>query len=360
VGVASQLLNPEHYHDITGTVRAEYAHLRQKHAGRTARKRLQPLAAARANSFKSDWQSYTPPQPSFIGVKLYDDVDLAVVRPFIDWTPFFSTWELVGKYPRILEDALVGEAARQLFEDAQKMLDRIVDENLLTARAVVGLFPAASTGDDILLHNGEELPNAIHCLRQQMEKPPGRPNYCLADFIAPLDSGKQDFIGLFAVTAGIGLEEVVAHFEAQHDDYCAILSKALADRLAEALAEYMHKLVREELWAYAQPQPVDNESLIHEAYQGIRPAPGYPACPDHTEKGELFRILQATDATGIKLTDSFAMMPAASVSGYYFSHPQASYFGLGRINRDQVEDYARRKGMDVATIERWLAPNLAY
>ncbi len=193
-----------------------------------------------------------------------------------------------------------------------------------------------------------------------MEKPPGRPNYCLADFIAPQESGKQDYVGLFAVTAGIGLDKLVAHFEAQHDDYCAILSKALADRLAEALAEYMHKRVREELWAYAEPQPLDNGALIRGEYQGIRPAPGYPACPDHTEKGELFRILDATDAAGIELTESFAMLPAASVSGYYFSHPESAYFGIGRVNRDQIEDYAVRKGMDVATIERWLAPNLGY
>jgi 5-methyltetrahydrofolate--homocysteine methyltransferase len=360
VGVASQLLSPEQRDEIAASVSAEYANLRQKHTGRTARKRLQPLATARANSFKADWQTYTPPAPTFTGVKLFDEVDLEKVRPYIDWTPFFATWELAGKYPQILEDAKVGEAARQLYDDAQQMLERIIAEKMLTARAVVGFFPAASAGDDILLQNGERSPETIHFLRQQMEKPPGRPNYCLADFVAPQESGLQDYVGLFAVTAGIGLEEVVAHFEAQHDDYCAILSKALADRLAEALAEYMHKRVREELWAYAQPQAVDNEALIREEYQGIRPAPGYPACPDHTEKEDLFRLLDATDATGIKLTESFAMMPAASVSGYYFSHPKSAYFGIGRVNRDQIEDYARRKGMDIATVERWLAPYLAY
>jgi len=360
VGVASQLLNPEQRDELGGSVRAEYANLRQKHAGRTARKRLQPLADARANSFKPDWLAYTPPTPAFTGITVFDDVDLNEVRPFIDWTPFFTTWELAGQYPKILEDPTVGEAARQLYDDAQKLLDRIIAEKLLTAKAVVGLFPAASVGDDIVLHNGGDAPRTIHCLRQQMEKPPGRPNYCLSDFIAPLESGKQDTVGMFAVTTGLGLQEVVAGFEAQHDDYCAILSKALADRLAEALAEYIHKRVREELWAYDVPGPLDTGALIREEYQGIRPAPGYPACPDHTEKGELFRILDATQAAGITLTESFAMMPAASVSGYYFSHPQAAYFGLGRINRDQVEDYARRKGMDVTIVERWLAPNLAY
>jgi 5-methyltetrahydrofolate--homocysteine methyltransferase len=240
------------------------------------------------------------------------------------------------------------------------LLDRIIAEKLLTARAVIGLFPAASIGDDVAFENGAAESQTIHFLRQQMEKPPGRPNYCLADFVAPLESGKQDHIGMFAVTAGIGLEKVVAHFEAQHDDYCAILSKALADRLAEALAEYMHKRVREDLWAYAEAQPLDNGALISEEYQGIRPAPGYPACPDHTEKGELFRILDVSQAAGIELTESFAMLPAASVSGYYFSHPQAAYFGIGRINRDQIEDYAERKGMDVTIVERWLAPNLGY
>ena len=255
---------------------------------------------------------------------------------------------------------MIGEAARQLYEDGQRMLDRIIAEKLLQAKAAIGLFPAAGVGDDIVVNNGEGTLTVIHCLRQQMEKPPGRPNYSLADFVAPQDSGKEDYVGMFAVTAGIGLDELVAHFEAQHDDYCAILSKALADRLAEALAEYMHKRVREELWAYSEPVALDNDALIREEYRGIRPAPGYPACPDHTEKGELFRVLDASQTAGIKLTESFAMLPAASVSGYYFSHPQAAYFGIGRINRDQVEDYARRKGMDVAVVERWLAPNLAY
>jgi 5-methyltetrahydrofolate--homocysteine methyltransferase len=360
VGVASQLLSPEQRDGLAHAVREEYAAIRVKHAGRTARKRLRSLAEARANRFQPDWRAYQPPTPAFTGVKLFESVDLQEIRPYIDWTPFFSVWELAGKFPRILQDPQVGEPARQLYDDAQELLDRIIAEKLLTAKAVIGLFPAASDGDDIVLQNGEEKPAVIHCLRQQMEKPPGRPNYSLADFVAPRESGKQDFVGMFAVTAGIGLQEIVADLEAQHDEYCAIMAKALADRLAEALAEYMHKRVREELWAYADAQTFDNEALISETYPGIRPAPGYPACPDHTEKGELFRILNAQQAAGITLTESFAMLPAASVSGYYFSHPQAAYFGIGRINRDQVQDYAQRKGIDVATAERWLAQNLAY
>jgi 5-methyltetrahydrofolate--homocysteine methyltransferase len=360
VGVASQLLSPEQRDGLAHAVREEYAAIRVKHAGRTARKRLRSLAEARANRFQPDWRAYQPPTPAFTGVKLFESVDLQEIRPYIDWTPFFSVWELAGKFPRILQDPQVGEPARQLYDDAQELLDRIIAKKLLTAKAVIGLFPAASDGDDIVLQNGEEKPAVIHCLRQQMEKPPGRPNYSLADFVAPRESGKQDFVGMFAVTAGIGLQEIVADLEAQHDEYCAIMAKALADRLAEALAEYMHKRVREELWAYADAQTFDNEALISETYPGIRPAPGYPACPDHTEKGELFRILNAQQAAGITLTESFAMLPAASVSGYYFSHPQAAYFGIGRINRDQVQDYAQRKGIDVATAERWLAQNLAY
>ncbi len=360
VGVASQLLNPEQRDEFALQVKDEYANLRQKHAGRTSRRRLRPLAEARANRFKADWAAYNPPVPVFTGVKVFDDVDLANLRPYIDWTPFFSAWELAGKFPQILDDAVTGEAARQLYEDGQRMLDRIISEKLLTAKAAVGIFPAAGVGDDIVVNNGEGALSVIHCLRQQMEKPPGRSNYSLADFVAPQDCGKEDYVGMFAVTAGIGLDQLVDHFEAQHDDYCAILSKALADRLAEALAEYMHKRVREELWAYSEPAGLDSGALIREEYRGIRPAPGYPACPDHTEKGELFRVLDASKAVDISLTESFAMLPAASVSGYYFSHPQAAYFGIGRINRDQVEDYARRKGMDVSVLERWLASNLAY
>ncbi len=360
VGVASQLLSAEHRDAFINATRDEYANIRTKRAGRTSRKPLRALEDARANRFKADWSSYEPPKPAFIGTRVFDDIDLSELVDYIDWTPFFSTWELTGKYPRIFEDEVVGESAKALFKDAQAMLRQIIDEKWLTAKAVIGLFEANSVGDDIVVQNGVGTLTTIHTLRQQMEKPPGRPNYALADFVAPKETGKQDYVGMFAVTAGIGLDVVVARFEADFDDYNAIMAKALADRLAEALAEYMHKRVREDYWAYATPEPLNNEALIKETYRGIRPAPGYPACPDHTEKGELFRVLDAERQAQICLTESFAMMPAAAVSGYYFSHPESAYFGLGRINKDQVEDYAQRKGMDVATIERWLAPNLGY
>jgi 5-methyltetrahydrofolate--homocysteine methyltransferase len=360
VGVASQLLNAEQRDEFTQDVADEYAMLQKRHAGKSARKPSRPFAEAQANGVKINWDGYTPPVPTFTGVRAYKDIDLALVRPYIDWTPFFAVWELAGKYPAILDDPVVGEAARQLCEDASAMLDRIIAEKWLEARATVGFFPAASTGDDVVLSVANGQTSTVHFLRQQMEKPPGRPNNSLADFIAPQGSGKNDYLGLFAVTAGLGLDEVVARFEADHDDYNAIMAKALADRLAEALAEYMHKQVREQLWAYEEAVPFDNETLIQEAYRGIRPAPGYPACPDHTEKGELFRLLDAPGTANMTLTESYAMLPTAAVSGYYFSHPESAYFGVGRIDRDQVEDYAARKGMDIATVERWLAPNLGY
>jgi 5-methyltetrahydrofolate--homocysteine methyltransferase len=365
VGVASQLLSPEQREGFTADVRAEYASIRAGREGRGSRKPLATLADARANRLKTDWSAYAPPAPARPGITRLDDIDLAEVRAYIDWTPFFTTWELHGKFPGILNDAIVGETARHLYHDAQAMLDCMIEERWLRAKAVVGLFPAASTGDDIIVYDGAgrpatELPlTTIHCLRQQMERPPGRPNLSLADFIAPVETGVRDHVGFFAVTAGLGLDEVVRRFEATHDDYNSILAKALADRLAEALAEMVHARVRRELWGYAPDEALENDALIAEAYRGIRPAPGYPACPDHTEKGELFRVLDATGQAGISLTESYAMLPAASVSGYYFSHPAAAYFGIGRIGRDQLEDYAARKGMDLATAERWLAPVLS-
>ncbi len=360
VGVASQLLNAEQRNEFAMGVADEYAMLQKKHEGKSGRKPSRPYAEARANHAKINWDGYTPPTPIFTGIRTFEKIDLAQLRPYIDWTPFFAVWELAGKYPAILDDPIVGESARHLCEDASAMLERIIAEKWLEARAAVGFFPAYSTGEDVVLavENGQT--STVHFLRQQMEKPPGRPNNSLADFIAPEGSGKQDYLGLFAVTAGLGLDEVVARFEAEHDDYNAIMVKALADRLAEALAEYMHKLVREQLWGYEEPVPFDNVALIQEAYRGIRPAPGYPACPDHTEKGELFRLLDAPRTAGMSLTESYAMLPTAAVSGYYFSHPESAYFGIGRVDRDQVEEYARRKGMDVATAERWLAPNLGY
>ena len=363
VGVAAALLSQEQKADYAATVKTEYAALRQQHAGRRERAVLRPLAEARANKFPVDWANYTPPVPTFTGLRVFPDYDLTALIPFIDWTPFFKTWELAGKYPQILDDAVVGESARQLFADAQTMLNTLVQAKQLTANAVIGFFPANTAGDDIILYTDESRTtqlSAFHTLRQQMEKPPGRPNYALSDYIAPAETGLPDYLGLFAVTAGIGLDELVRQYEADHDDYHAILAKALADRLAEAFAEHLHQRVRREFWGYAPDEALDNDALIAEKYRGIRPAPGYPACPDHTEKGTLFCLLEAEKKAGICLTESYAMWPAAAVSGFYFSHPQSQYFGLGRIDRDQVADYAARKGMDVATVERWLASNLAY
>jgi 5-methyltetrahydrofolate--homocysteine methyltransferase len=282
---------------------------------------------------------------------------------YIDWTPFFRTWELAGAYPGILEDPVVGTQARQLLSDAETLLARIMRERLLRARAVVGLYPANAVGDDVEVYadaTRASVAATMRGLRQQFEKPPGRPNLCLADFVAPKTSGLPDYVGAFAVTAGHGLDALVAEFERLHDDYGAILAKALADRLAEALAERMHERVRRELWGYAQGEGLDNAALIAERYRGIRPAPGYPACPEHTEKRTIFALLEAEAAAGMTLTESCAMLPTASVSGWYLAHPEAQYFGLGRIGRDQVEDYARRKGMSLTEAERWLGPNLAY
>jgi 5-methyltetrahydrofolate--homocysteine methyltransferase len=363
VGVVAKLLSASEGEAFAAGVAEEYATMREKHAGRRAVKRLRPIEEARGNRYEADWVGYEPPAPTFLGRRTFDDYDLAEISRYIDWTPFFKTWELSGRYPAILDDALVGETARGLFRDAQAMLGCIIEEKWLRAKAVLGLYRANSAGDDIVLYGADDGrgPLAIiHTLRQQMEKPPGRPNYALADFVAPRAAEVRDYIGAFTVTAGIGLETLVQGFEREGDDYQAIMAKALADRLAEALAELMHQRVRREFWAYAPEESLDNEALIAEEYQGIRPAPGYPACPDHTEKGILFDLLKAPAEAGVTLTESFAMRPAASVSGYYFSHPDASYFGVGRIGRDQVADYAARKGMTMATAERWLAPVLGY
>jgi 5-methyltetrahydrofolate--homocysteine methyltransferase len=294
---------------------------------------------------------------------VFDDVPLDDLLGYIDWTPFFRTWELAGSWPTIVDDPVVGDQARQLLADARALLDRIVRERLLRARAVVGLYPANAVGDDVELYADDarrDVVAVLHGLRQQFEKPPGRPNQCLSDFVAPRDRGIADYAGAFAVTAGHGLDALVAGFERAHDDYSSIMAKALADRLAEALAEWAHERVRRELWGYAPGEALDNTALIAERYRGIRPAPGYPACPEHTEKRTLFALLDAERTAGMTLTESCAMLPTASVSGWYLAHPEAQYFGLGRIGRDQVEDYARRKGMTVADAERWLAPNLAY
>ncbi len=362
VGVVASLVSPTERAKVEAETRAEYVRIREQFArGREAKART-PIAAARANRLPLDWAGYAPPRPSFLGVRAFGPYDLAELSRYIDWTPFFATWELVGRYPAILEDEVVGEAARSLFQDAQAMLKRIVGEGWFEARGVVGFWPANADGDDIVLWTDETrgVERArLHTLRQQMVRAEGRPNVALADFVAPV-GGPPDYVGGFAVTAGIGELEVAAKFKAAGDDYSAILATALADRLAEAFAEAMHHRVRAELWGYAPGEAFALDRLISEQYRGIRPAPGYPAQPDHTEKATLFSLLDATRNSGIELTESFAMTPPASVSGIYFAHPEAHYFGVGKIERDQAEDYARRKGWKLAEAERWLAPILNY
>ncbi len=302
--------------------------------------------------------------PTFLGIKSFDDYPLRELVPYIDWMPFFNAWEFAGKFPDILQDKVVGEAASSLYADATRMLNQLIEEKWLKARAVIGFFPANSVADDDINVFADDSRQGValrlHNLRQQKSKPQDQAQLCLSDFIAPTHSGRADYLGAFAVTAGIGIEEHVARFEAQHDDYSSIMLKALADRLAEALAERLHERVRREFWAYAPREHLDNVGLIREEYQGIRPAPGYPACPEHTEKALLWRLLDADRTAGIRLTESFAMFPTAAVSGFYFSHPKAHYFGVGQIDRDQVLSYAQRKGFTVNEAERWLAPILGY
>ncbi len=362
VGVVSSLLSDETRDGVIAKTRADYATLADGHARGQAEKRRTPIQAARANRETIDWSNYQPPKPSFLGTRVFESYDLGELARYIDWTPFFQAWELKGAYPRILDDEKYGAAARPLFEDAQAMLKQIVAEKWLTAKAVVGFWPANAVGDDIKLYTDDTRAKELatfHTLRQQMTRDNDRANLALSDFTAPKDSGLADYLGGFVVTTGIGEEDVAARFERANDDYSKILVKALADRLAEAFAEALHEKVRRELWGYAPDEALSNEALIAEDYHGIRPAPGYPAQPDHTEKGTLFRMLDA-ERIGVRLTESFAMWPAAAVSGLYFSHPQSRYFGLGRIGRDQVEDYAARKGWPIEEAERWLSPSLSY
>jgi 5-methyltetrahydrofolate--homocysteine methyltransferase len=363
VGVVSSLMSQEERPKAIARVREEYRSMAESYARGQADKARTSLQQARANKLKLDWAGYTPPKPTFLGTRAFHAYDLAELARYIDWTPFFHAWELKGTYPRILQDDKYGEAARQLFDDAQAMLKQLIEENWLTANGVVGFWPANSVGDDIELYTDDTRSThltALHTLRQQMARGQGKANLALADFVAPKETGLADYIGGFAVTAGIGEEDVAQRFERANDDYSKIMVKALADRLAEAFAEALHAKVRRELWAYAPDEKLSNEQLIAEDYAGIRPAPGYPAQPDHTEKGTLFRLLDAEQATGLKLTESYAMWPAAAVSGLYFSHPESRYFGVGKIGRDQVADYAARKGWTIAQAERWLAPILNY
>jgi 5-methyltetrahydrofolate--homocysteine methyltransferase len=394
VGVCSNLLSDDLAADFVAKLKTDYAEVRERHLAQRGESKRVTLAEARGNKFKTDWTAYTPPAPKQLGVQVFKAYDLADLAEIIDWTPFFQSWELHGRYPKILDDEVVGEEARKLFADAQAMLKQMIAENWIEARAVVGLFPANSVNDDDIEiyapdrhsresgnpaappdqtenldsrmrgNDGKVLMTA-HQLRQQMAKPAGQPNWCLADFIAPRVTGIKDYIGAFVVTTGINEVARSKAFEAAHDDYSAILFKSLCDRLAEAFAERMHQRVRREFWGYAPDEALSVTDLVDEKYRGIRPAPGYPACPEHTEKGALFDLLDATAATSVTLTESFAMWPAASVSGFYFSHPDARYFAVAKIDRDQVADYARRKGWGedangIATAEKWLAPNLAY
>ncbi|ATE72131.1 methionine synthase [Lysobacter capsici] len=391
VGVAQSLISIDLREPFVAANASDYAEIRERHKNRGDGKRLVSLEKARGQRYDGGWDEYVPPAPKQPGLHVFDDCPLDELVEYIDWTPFFNTWELAGRYPAILSDEIVGKQATELYRDARRMLKQLVEEKWIKAKAVFGLWPANSIGDDVEVDMNLPLPLAgedrgegqhaatgvppsqpspasggrseavrLHFLRQQADKPADRPDFCLADFIAPKESGRQDWIGGFAVTAGIGIEPHVARFEADHDDYNSIMVKALADRLAEALAERLHQRVRKEFWGYADDETLNNDALIDEGYRGIRPAPGYPACPEHSEKTTLFQMLDATRHTSLELTESFAMYPAAAVSGYYFSHPGSQYFVVGRVNKEQVEDYARRKGVSLIQAERWLASNLDY
>ena len=362
VPIVNNLLG-EYKNKFVDEVKIEYFKLREHHLKNRVQKLFLSISEARKNKLKIDFKEEDISKPSFTGVKIFNDYSLKEISEFIDWTPFFRTWELAGKYPDILEDKVVGEQAKSLYKDAREMLDKIINENRLSAKAVIGIWNANSNGDDIEVYtgeNGKDILTVIHTLRQQSQKSNNIPNMALSDFIAPKESGLQDYLGGFAVTAGIGIEKWIKKYEKDNDDYSKIMMQALADRLAEAFAELMHKRVRTEFWGYSKDEKLDNDSLIKEKYRGIRPAPGYPACPDHTEKTLLFKILDAEKNTSIKLTESLAMYPASSVSGFYFAHPESRYFGLGKIGKDQVDDYAKRKNMSIEEIERWLSPNLNY
>jgi 5-methyltetrahydrofolate--homocysteine methyltransferase len=364
VGVCSNLLSNTLREEYVAGIKANYIQAREQHEGKKSKAVHVALVEARTHGVKTNWNNYTPPRPYLLGVHKFESYPLDKIAEYIDWTPFFQAWELAGRYPKILQDAVVGEEARKLFADAQTMLKRIINEKWLTANAVFGLFPANTVNsDDIEIYTDESRSKVAmtwHNLRQQTKKPADIPNYCLADYIAPKETGVKDYIGAFAVTTGIGIDARVTEFEKQNDDYNAILLKALADRLAEAFAELLHARVRREFWGYAVDEGLDNDALIAEKYRGIRPAPGYPACPEHSEKGPLFELLMAPENAGITITESFAMLPTAAVSGFYFSHPEARYFATGKVDKDQVEDYAKRKNWTLEESERWLAPVLGY
>ena len=364
VGVAQALVQASTRDALVSKVREDNARRRERHASKSRLTPQMSLRQAQSNRAPIEWAGYTPPRPTFTGARVLDDVGLDTLVDYIDWMPFFNAWEFHGKYPDILTDPVVGEEASKLMQDARAMLDTLIAEKWLEPRGACGFFPANSVDhDDIRVYADPERGRErlrLHHLRQQRRKPDGQHHLCLADFVAPHDSGLEDYVGAFVVTAGHGIEDHLRRFEAAHDDYSSIMLKALADRLAEAFAEYLHERVRREFWGYAADEALSNDDLIAERYTGIRPAPGYPACPDHTEKALLWELLDAQNAVGVSLTESFAMVPTAAVSGFYFSHPDARYFAVGNVGRDQVESYARRKGFAIADAERWLAPNLGY
>ncbi len=358
VSVVSSLLNADLKAPFVKNLEQDYTRTIKQYEDKYRKSELVTLEQARANKFEPDWTNYQPPKPAKLGVEVFDDIDIQTLRDFIDWTPFFMTWQLSGKFPAILDHKIVGEQARTLYEDANALLDRVVANKLFGAKAVYGLFPANSIGDDIAVTDTQGNEVMLHHLRQQGVKKAGQFNRCLSDYVAPTDSGIQDYVGAFAVTAGFGADELAKQYEDQHDDYNSIMAKAVADRLAEALAEYLHMKVRREYWGYASDETLDNDGLIREKYQGIRPAPGYAACPEHTEKATIWSLLSVEENIGMSLTESYAMWPGASVSGWYFAHPESAYFAVAKIKQDQVEDYAARKGMTIKDAETWLAPNL--
>jgi 5-methyltetrahydrofolate--homocysteine methyltransferase len=373
VPVASSLLNVqrEEVQQFVKAYKKEYQKLREDHSSRILAKSMLSFSQASRNAFALDWNNYKVQKPSFLGIRVYEDFPIEALVKYIDWSPFFHSWEIKGKYPDVFDNPTYGQEARHLFDDANALLQSVIQNKWLTAKATIGMFPANSVGEDIEVYHFEEsngmvredrnkVNYVLHHLRQQNKKADGLPNYSLADFIAPKDTGLQDYIGSFVVSAGFGTDELAEKFEADHDDYRSILIKALSDRLAEALAEKMHETVRQKLWGYDPAEQLSNEQLIREKYRGIRPAPGYPACPDHLEKKTLFDMLRIRDNIGVELTESLAMYPAASVSGWYFSNPASRYFAVNRILKDQVVDYARRKEMSVSEIEKWLSPVLGY
>ncbi len=356
VTVASSLLSKDESENFKAQVKKEYSEMRALHASRKSNIEYISLADARKNKYQIDWSKEKTTQPNLVGVKVFEDYDLNDIIPYIDWSPFFSTWEMSGVYPRIFEHERYGNEAKKLFDDAQALLQKVIAEKWISAKAVIGIFEANTNNETVKVKHHSVEKTEFTFMRQQTKKQPGQPNISLADFVAPA----KDYLGAFAVTAGIGIEKWIEKFEKDHDDYNSILLKALADRLAEAFAERMHERVRKEFWAYAPDETLNNDDLIHEKYQGIRPAPGYAACPDHTLKPQIWQLLDVEKNTGIKLTESYAMYPTASVSGFYFSSPYAKYFGVGKVQKDQVEALAQAKNLSVSEMERWLGSNLSY